>query len=214
MCFFMSVQEMKKSKIEQRFGAKFSYDYTPGEFNAFSYPKTPVITHAQPEWIQNFQWGLIPAWAQDEKIQSMTLNARIETIADKPTFKSVLQNRCLIISNGFYEWQWLDAKGKKKQKYFIHLPHQELFAFAGLWSEWIHPQTGEVLSTYSILTGAANELMAKIHNTKKRMPLIVAAGKEIDWLHGHLICDNDALVAHPESTEGEQSSLWEQPTLF
>lgn len=204
MCFFSSLSEIKKSKIEQRFGAKFKGNYAPGEFNAFSYPSTPIIAHNQSDLIQHFQWGLIPSWAKDEKIQSLTLNARIETIEEKPAFKGVLHNRCLIIANGFYEWQWLDAKGKNKKKYYIHLPDNELFAFAGLWSEWIHPHSGEFLQTYTILTSAANELMSHIHNTKKRMPLILRADCEKDWLLGSdALYDNDRLIADAEPPQEE-----------
>jgi len=124
------------------------------------------------------------------------LNARIETIYEKPSFKDVINNRCLVLADGFYEWQWLDEKGKQKQKYELTLPHNELFAFAGLYSEWTNKTTGEIQNTYTLLTTAANEQMSKIHNTKKRMPILVAADSELAWLNGQeLQMQNHKLIA-------------------
>ena len=113
----------------------------------------------------------------------MTLNARIETIEEKPAFKDVVSQRCLVIANGFYEWQWLDSKGKNKIKYEIGLENDELFAFAGLYSNWINKETGEVKNTFTIVTTEANQLMSKIHNIKKRMPIILKREDEEKWLH-------------------------------
>jgi putative SOS response-associated peptidase YedK len=75
---------------------------------------------------------LIPAWAKDKTIQQYTLNAKIETLNEKPSFKNNIKNRCLVIADGYYEWQWLDPKGKNKQKYLITLTSEEPFAFAGI----------------------------------------------------------------------------------
>jgi len=95
-------------------------------------PKTPVIAHNKPGTIQPFTWGLIPFWLKDNTIQQYTLNAKIETLAEKPPFKNAINNRCLVIADGFYEWQWLDQKGRSKQKYLITLPNNALFAFGGI----------------------------------------------------------------------------------
>jgi len=101
-----------------------------------------------------------------------------------------------LLADGFYEWQWLDEKGKQKQKYELTLPDNELFAFAGLYSEWVDKSTGEIINSYTILTTEANELMSKIHNTKKRMPVILSADNEKNWLHGHdLTMQNEKLKA-------------------
>ncbi|HRP53334.1 MAG TPA: SOS response-associated peptidase, partial [Fluviicola sp.] len=125
------------------------------------------------------------------------LNAKSETLHEKPAFKNVQHQRCLVIADAFYEWQWLDSKGKEKQKYELTMPPNELFAFAGIWSDWINPVTHEKRSTYAILTAEANELMQKIHNTKKRMPLIVAREHEDAWLKtGISKFDNDKLIAN------------------
>lgn len=129
-------------------------------------------------------WGLIPFWAKDNSIRKNTLNARFETLREKASFRSSLNNRCLVLSDGFYEWQWLDEKGKKKQKYLITRPNEEAFAFAGLYNDWIDKSTGEIVKTYTIITTKANELMANIHNTKKRMPFILSPEIEEAWLMG------------------------------
>lgn len=175
-------------EIEQKFEAQFHYPefYQPLIFNGFLHLKAPVIANSQPNVIDFFSWGLIPHWAKDSTIQKNTLNARIETIAEKPSFKYSVQNRCLILADAFFEWQWLDPKGKKKQKYKLTLPDESLFAFAGLWSQ----------KTFTILTTEANELMSEIHNSKKRMPLILASGTEKNWLSGQSMeSQNHHLIA-------------------
>lgn len=185
MCFY--TQQTKTAiSVEKRFNATMKHPAmfeTHQKINGFTFPKTPIITNEKPEIIQHFQWGLIPFWSADERIQKYTLNARIETIHEKPTFKNIVNNRCLIIADGFYEWQWLDEKGKNKQPYLISLPHHELFAFAGIWSEWLNKKTGEIFNSYSIITTHADDFMAEIHNSKKRMPVILPSNLENDWLN-------------------------------
>ena len=119
------------------------------------------------------------------------MNAKIETINEKPSFRQSVNNRCLILVDGFYEWQWLDEKGKKKQRYLLALPKDELFCLAGIWNIWVDKSTGEIINTYTILTTEANELMAKIHNSKKRMPVIVNKENEENWLKGLEIKNNE-----------------------
>ncbi len=197
MCFHCKLTK-KTIQIQNRFKATFDNEeiHIQEQFNAFEHPKAPVITNENPNKIEFFQWGLIPHWAKDTKIQNSTLNARIETIKEKPSFRDCVNQRCLIPADGFFEWQWLDEKGKKKQKYHIYLPNDELFAFAGLWSKWVDKSTGEIFNTYTILTTDANPLMAKIHNTKKRMPVILDSSQEKEWLNGStLIMQNDYLIA-------------------
>ncbi|WP_394372831.1 SOS response-associated peptidase [Polaribacter gangjinensis] len=172
--------------MSQRFDAEIASGslFVPQEqLNGFSFPLLPVITQQDPSLIQSFAWGLIPGWAKNEDIKKMTLNAKIETLHEKPAFKDVLTQRCLVIANGFYEWQWLDSKGKNKVKYEIGLENEALFAFAGLYSHWVDAHTGTLKSTCTIITTAANELMASIHNIKKRMPVILQPKDEQAWLH-------------------------------
>src|SRR5690606_19415339 len=106
-------------EIENTFDARFvePEGYVPREeINAFDFQKNPVITDENRGEIELFHWGLIPFWAKDESIKKMTLNARIETLPQKPAFRDSVSNRCLVLANAFFEWQWLDAKGKSKQK--------------------------------------------------------------------------------------------------
>jgi putative SOS response-associated peptidase YedK len=197
MCYHTK-QTKSAQELRHRFNAKFDNieEYRPSVYNGFQHPKTPIITNQKTDTIQLYNWGLIPFWAKDDGIKKNTLNARMETIHEKPSFRNVVKNRCLILADGFYEWQWLDEKGKKKQKYELTLPENQAFAFAGLWSEWVDKSTGEIRYTYTILTTEANELMAKIHNTKKRMPVIVATDTEQNWLQGDdLILGNNNLIA-------------------
>ncbi len=197
MCF-NTRQSKTAPELEKRFRACFpaGQQYQPAMYNGFEHPHTPVITNAAPAQIQLLSWGLIPHWAQDDTIRKHTLNARVETFREKPAFRDASANRCLILADGFFEWQWLDPKGRTKQKYLLEMPGSEAFAFAGLWSTWTDPRTGEQRATYTILTTEANELMSTIHNSKKRMPAIVAADCESDWLDGRKIkLMNDLIVA-------------------
>lgn len=183
MCFH-SKQTKKAVELEHRFRARFEKPeaYQPSIFNGFQFPQTPVITNDKPELIRMLHWGLLPHWAKDKEIRNNTLNARIETIAEKPSFRQVIHQRCLVLVDGFYEWQWLDPAGKAKQKYEIGLANHEAFALGGLWSQWTGKETGELLTTYAILTTEAKGLMAEIHNSKHRMPVIIAPGQEQAWL--------------------------------
>ena len=195
MCYFM--QQTKEAKeLEHRFKANFKEkgDYIPGIYNGFQFPKTPVITNHNMTEIELYQWGLIPHWAKDESIQKFTLNARLETLSEKPSFKHIRDQRCVIISDAFFEWQWLDPKGKKKQKYKLSLPQNELFCFAGLYSLWQDPILQEQRKTYTILTTSANLLMSEIHNSKQRMPIVLTEQAELQWLKtGKLELLNDHL---------------------
>lgn len=192
MCFFSKISKTA-TELQNRFNAKFENEneYQPSDYNGFEFPKTPVITNSDIHKIQLFHWGLIPHWAKETAIRKNTLNARIETIREKPSFKNSVNNRCLVITDGFYEWQWLDEKGKNKKKYLITLPDNKAFAFAGLWNEWVDKGTGEKIKTYTILTTEANELLSIIHNSIKRMPVILNEKDEMNWLNGQEISSED-----------------------
>jgi putative SOS response-associated peptidase YedK len=202
MCFHIQLTATAQ-KLEQRFKAQFvqNHQYSPNTHNGFTHPNIPVITNTNSSEIQLIQWGLIPHWANNDLIKTNTLNARIETIAQKPAFRDAVNNRCLILANAFFEWQWLDTKGKSKQKYQIMLPNNDTFAFAGLWSEWTNKNNNQTIKTVTILTTQANQLMSRIHNSKKRMPMILSPQHENDWLiNNKLILDNDLLIATPIQT--------------
>jgi putative SOS response-associated peptidase YedK len=123
------------------------------------------------------RWGLIPSWAPDAKIAYKLLNARSETVAQKPSFRSAFkQRRCLIPASAFYEWQKTGARSK--QPYCIRPRDGGLFSFAGLWEHWHDPQ-GQPVESCTILTTAANELMQPLHD---RMPVILDPSAEALWL--------------------------------
>ncbi len=126
--------------------------------------------------LKRFRWGLIPSWAKDPSIGNRLINARGETVAEKPAFrKAFAQRRCLIPADGFYEWK---AGPAGKEPWYITLKDRPVFAFAGLWERWKDPEGEEVLSC-AIITIAANEFMKPIHH---RMPVILPAGAEARWL--------------------------------
>ena len=109
-------------------------------------------------------WGLIPSWAKDPKIGYSTINARADTVATKPAFRTALKKRrCLVVADGYYEWQ---AQGKIKQPYLYELDGGKPFAFAGLWEQWLGAdhQAAEPLESCTIITTDANPLASKIHN--------------------------------------------------
>lgn len=186
MCFFMA-QNQPISKVENRFNAKvdkpdnfLQSDYIVG----FEYLNVPIILDSKPEIINtNYHWGLVPSWSKDIDFRKNTLNARIETLQEKPSFKNVTQNRCLVIASSFFEWRWLDDKGKSKEKYQIYSSESETFAFAGLYETWVNPMTGITYNSFSIVTTQANEQMNYIHNHKGRMPVMLKKGDEQEWLN-------------------------------
>lgn len=123
-------------------------------------------------------WGLIPKWAKDSKIGTKLINARAETVAEKPSFKSAFRKRrCLVVADGFYEWQQQENK-KQKQPYYFRLNDGQPFAFAGLWEQW-EDASGEVINSCTLLTTDANELMRPVHN---RMPVILNPKDYEQWL--------------------------------
>jgi putative SOS response-associated peptidase YedK len=122
-----------------------------------------------------FRWGLIPSWADDPAIGNRMINARSETVADKPAFRHAFRKRrCLIPASGFNEWT---PTGGKKQPYYIHLRDGQPFAFAGLWERW--DRGAEPVESCTILTTAANDLMRPLHD---RMPVILSPGDFATWL--------------------------------
>lgn len=170
-------------------------DYTVAEnyphyyqANGFSHPFMPVTTTEEPHKINSAIWGLIPGWfkksvKEAEVFANNTLNAVSERIFETASYKNYIgKYRCLIWVDGFYEWKWLDNKGKEKIPYYIYMPSHKPFTLGGLYSHWVNPDTGEVHNTMSIITTDANSMMAEIHNSKKRMPLVIAPNKRSEWL--------------------------------
>ena len=139
-----------------------------------------VIGNDGRRYMRQMRWGLIPSWAKDPAIGNRLINARAETIAEKPSFSNALKKRrCIIPADGFYEWQKL---GKVKQPVRIVLKSREPFGLAGLWEQWISPANETVL-TCTIITTAANDLLQAIHD---RMPVILNREDEARWLDPQL----------------------------
>ena len=109
---------------------------------------------------------------------------------------SIRKRRCLVPCTGFFEWRWADSTGKVKYPYFIRTA-DPIFSLAGIWSEWEDPQTGHIMGTYSVLTTRANPLMEVIHNSKKRMPVILPSEYEQDWLNPELTKDDVLALCQP-----------------
>lgn len=190
MCYYVDIS-LTKSEIKETYGIGFEgKDYTPNKFlNGFSNALVPVILDEIPDIVTTANWGLIPFWAKDRSIQKQTLNAKIETIKQKHSFRNNYNKRCLVLVRGFYEWKWMDSKGKEKQKHFLTVKNQDIFSLGGIYSSWTDKETGEELNTFSIVTTEANELMTEIHNTKHRMPVVLYKAMENDWLQEREIED-------------------------
>ena len=136
-----------------------------------------------------FAWGLIPFWAKDPSIGNRLINARGETLAEKPSFRgSYKYKRCLILADGFYEWKSQPGT-KVKVPHLIHMKNRQPFAFAGLWDEWLSPDGSQIRSC-TVVTIEPNELMAPIHN---RMPVILPSNAYAQWI--------DPAVRTPESLQ-------------
>jgi putative SOS response-associated peptidase YedK len=205
MCFHNSVVKPRE-EIEAAFNARFA---EPQAFhpvfhgNGFTFMRWPVITAAHPDIIRLYHWGLIPFWCKslDEanEIRKHTLNAMSETAWEKPSFRnSVKRKRCLVLSSGFFEWRTI---GKNKYPYYIQLRSRELFAMAGLYDEFTDMQTGELLQTFTILTCAANPLLQKIHNSKKRMPVILTKEQETRWMQSEMNKEEFLSITQPYDAE-------------
>jgi putative SOS response-associated peptidase YedK len=180
MCGRSSLTKTEK-EIEQRFNATFYSDelerYNPlPNYNGAPTHFQPVITNENPDKIHVYRWGLIPFWSKDDKSGYKMINARVDTLLDRASFKNLVSTkRCIVPMDGFYEWK---TDGKEKQPYRITTTDQEIFSCAGLWDTWRMPD-GQELHTYTIITLDANEMMQDIHN---RMPAILEKDAESLWL--------------------------------
>ena len=177
MCGRFTLFEADKI-LSKEFGVSSVPPLSPRYNIAPSQPVTAVraTPTASGREIAFLRWGLIPSWSKDPTIGNRLINARAETASDKPSFrKAFRQHRCLIPTNGFYEWQ---RQERGKQPYFVRMRNERLFAFAGLWDRWESPGK-DVIETCTILTTAANAVLAPIHD---RMPVIVPSGEYDRWL--------------------------------
>ena len=125
------------------------------------------------------RWGLVPFWAKDPAIGNRMINARAETVAERPSYRAAFQHRrCLVLADGFYEWR---KEGNTKTPYFISLASGKPFGLAGLWENWTDKNSGESIQSTTLITTAANDFMATLHH---RMPVILQADTANEWLSG------------------------------
>jgi putative SOS response-associated peptidase YedK len=186
MCFSVNVN-LVKEELENRYGATLidPDKYRPSYYyHAFGLPEMPAVCSGMPARIRLLKWGLIPSWIKTNDdandIRYKTFNARSESIDKKPSFSySLRSKRCLIPVKCFFEWQHV---GNEKIPWYIYHSENEILTFAGLYDEWIADTTGELISTFSIITTDANDLLAEIHNSARRMPVILEKSAEIRWI--------------------------------
>jgi len=145
-------------------------------FNIAPSTEQPVVVHGDGNALVPMRWGLIPSWAKDPAIGHRMINARAETLPEKPAFRPLLKNRrCLVPASGFFEWK---KDGAQKIPYYFFLKDAPLFAFAGLYDAWTSPG-GLVIRSYTIITTGPNGLVAQVHN---RMPAILLRENEERWV--------------------------------
>ena len=129
--------------------------------------------------LKSLRWGLVPSWAKDPSIGNRMINARAETVAEKPSFRAAYRKRrCLVLADGFYEWH---TESTGKTPYFISLGDGSPFAFAGLWEHWHYKDSDETLYSATLITVAANEFMSALHH---RMPIVLDPARADAWLAG------------------------------
>ena len=159
----------------------FGLDETPylePRYNIAPTQPIAAVANTGENKVDFFTWGLIPFWAKDPSIGSRMINARSETLAEKPSFKTAYKRRrCLVLADGFYEWK-KEPDSKTKTPMYIQLESQQPFAFAGLWESW-HNGDGSHILSCTIITTAPNSLMVNIHN---RMPVILSPDAYPQWL--------------------------------
>ena len=196
MCFHNSMSK-KAQQLASRYNLKTDIVDIYKEIleeqyhvNAFAHPLYPIVTDS--DELQAFNWGLIPSWIKTEEqakdIENMTINAKADTIFEKPSFRhSILSKRCIVPSTGFFEWR---HEGSKKIPYYIQVKDEDIFSMAGIYDVWVNPSTGVIHHSFSIITIDANPLMEYIHNTKKRMPVILPPEDEQKWIEKYLPKEN------------------------
>jgi len=161
--------------IRERFGVSIRSTIYKARYNCAPSQKLAVISSETPGNLSFYHWGLIPSWAKDSSIGNRLINARGETLQEKPSFRNAFRSRrCLVLSDGFYEWE----KHGEKNPYRFTLRDSEPFAMAGIWDKWNDPE-GDPLFSFSIITTSSNSLVGEIHD---RMPVILSKEDEKRWI--------------------------------
>jgi putative SOS response-associated peptidase YedK len=162
--------------MRQLFDLKGPLPNYPPRYNVAPSQDAPVVRLADgSRELTLMRWGLIPSWSQGPDSKFSMINARAETVAEKPAYRSAFKSRrCLVPADGFFEWH---AEGKKKQPFFIHMKDERVFAFAGLWERW--DKGAEPITSFTIIVTEANALLKQIH---ERMPVILGEDDYAAWL--------------------------------
>ena len=167
-------------KMEKEFSIKTpESDLFQPRYNIAPMQIVPIVRDSENEReISELKWGLVPSWSKDVAIGNRMINARADTLTEKPSFREAFaKRRCLIPTSGFYEWAKTDSGAK--QPFYFYLKEKEVFGFAGLWEEWIDKETGDLLETFTIITTAANDVLKPVHD---RMPVIIKAENYEEWV--------------------------------
>ena len=190
-------------EIIARFGIDILKTDVSQRFNIAPSQTAPIVVPADGgRALTAMRWGLIPFWAKDDQLGGRMINARAETVGEKPSFKKSFQHRrCLVPADGFYEWQ---KSGRVKRPFRITLAGGRPFAFAGLWDEWQDP-AGKKVRSFTIITTAANSAVAAIHD---RMPVILPREAEAPWLDPALM-DPRQLADFLQPYPAEQMTIFE-----
>jgi len=205
MCFSVNIN-LVREELENRYGATFTdpENYRPSYYHhAFGLPDLPAVCSGKPLKIQMLKWGLIPSWINNSEsageIRYKTFNARSESIDSKPSFSgSFKTKRCIIPVRGFYEWQHTPSG---KIPWYIYRKDNDIMSLAGLWSDWTDSRSGEIINSFSVITTDANEMMAGIHNSKKRMPVVLEKSMEKEWLDLSAAKDDLKSLLKPYSSD-------------
>ncbi|MDP1622396.1 MAG: SOS response-associated peptidase [Bacteroidales bacterium] len=161
--------------ILERFGIRVSTAIYKARYNCAPTQHLAIIANDDPHTLKFFRWGLIPYWAKELSIGNKLINARAETITEKPSFKKAFRNRrCLVPATGFYEWR----RDAVKTPFHIGMKNGEAFCFAGLWDKWVSGD-GAIVHSFTIITTAPNSLTSQIHD---RMPVILHRDDEQRWI--------------------------------
>lgn len=179
MCARYTLTKAEK-ELAKLYGVQIPEPFAPN-YNLAPTQEGLVITADEPGIAQKMHFGLIPFWAADTKLNISTLNARSEEALEKNTYAPLLSHHktCLVLADGFYEW---DPKSGKSVPWLFKLKEREIFAFAGLWSQWKSKDGSQVYRSFTILTTKANETVGKVHDPKFRMPVIMDKYSEPFWL--------------------------------
>jgi putative SOS response-associated peptidase YedK len=200
MCYFNSINLnigdiIKFSNKEKKIDRQIKSNITSG----FEYTKWPIIKkgdNSADPILEMAHWEFIPSWIHNTKELELsrekftTLNAKGENLLESKMYRDAsLKRRCIVLSSGFYEWRHYKPIGSKKENaypYFITIKNKPIFFMAGIYQPWTDKNTGETVDSFAIVTTAANELMSKVHNKKKRMPTILSEDLANEWLNEEL----------------------------